>query len=167
MKKLAVMLLTGAMALSVYGCGGSAQSAAPTEPAKEEAPAEGAKEEAPAEEAKEEAPAEEAAEADAAPEAGVGKYRVVNNTGEAVTEVYMYVNGEAKGDNYVDGTLADGDGIDITFEAAADAELTVEAVTEGGYEIAFNTLHIEEASISLLAADAMTGATQIQFGPLQ
>lgn len=169
MKKLTVLLLTGAMALSIYGCGGASKEAAPAEEQATEAPAEEQAETAADEQA--EAPAEEQpeapAEGDAAPEAGVGKYRVVNATGEPVKEVYMYVNGEDKGENYVNGSLAADESLDITFEAAADAELTIEAVTESGYEIAFNTLHIEEASISLLAADAVSGATQIQFGPLE
>ena len=41
--------------------------------------------------------------------------------------------------------------------------LTLSFKTEGGYEAAFTTLSIEEAPITLLAADAMTGATPISF----
>jgi hypothetical protein len=41
--------------------------------------------------------------------------------------------------------------------------LTLSFKAEGGYEAAFTTLSIEEAPITLLAADAMTGATPISF----
>ena len=41
--------------------------------------------------------------------------------------------------------------------------MTVSFKTESGYEATFPTLHIEEAPVTLLAADAMTGATPISF----
>ena len=41
--------------------------------------------------------------------------------------------------------------------------MTVSFRTEGGYEAQFPTLHIETAPITLLAQDALTGATPITF----
>ncbi len=40
---------------------------------------------------------------------------------------------------------------------------TLEFTTESGYTGSFDTLHFEVAPISLLAEDALTGATQISF----
>ena len=48
-------------------------------------------------------------------------------------------------------------------EKEAGYSMTVFFKTEGGYEGQFTTLHIEVAPITLLAADALTGATQISF----
>jgi len=48
-------------------------------------------------------------------------------------------------------------------EKAKEAELTLEFTTESGYTAAFTSLHIETASISLLAEDALTGPTPIAF----
>ena len=41
--------------------------------------------------------------------------------------------------------------------------MTVAFKTEGGYEAKFETLHIEVAPITLLAQDALSGATPISF----
>lgn len=105
-----------------------------------------------------------ASSASAEAETGTGVYTIYNQTGETVTELYLYETGaEDKGENHAaDGMEADAS-LELTFEAAADAELTLAFVTEGGYEAAFETLHIEEAPISLLSADALTGATPIAF----
>ena len=48
-------------------------------------------------------------------------------------------------------------------EIEAGYSMTVSFKTEGGYEAQFATLHIEEAPVTLLAQDAMTGATAISF----
>ena len=98
-----------------------------------------------------------------------GTYTFNNKTGETVTELYLIDNltGE-KGVNYaVNGFAADACWV-ITRtitpeEKEAGYSMTVSFKTEGGYEGHFDTLHIEVAPITLLAADAMTGATMISF----
>ena len=98
-----------------------------------------------------------------------GTYTFYNKTGEVVKELYLVDNltGE-KGVNYaVNGFAADAKMVvtrTITAEEkAAGYSMTVAFKTEGGYEGTFPTLHIEVAPITLLAADALTGATQISF----
>ena len=98
-----------------------------------------------------------------------GTYTFYNKTGETVTELYLIDNltGE-KGVNYaVNGFAADAQyTITRTItpeEKEAGYSMTVSFKTEGGYEGHFDTLHIEVAPITLLAADAMTGATMISF----
>ena len=101
-----------------------------------------------------------------------GKYVVVNTTGEAITELYIYKTGsEEKGKNYAEGGLADGESVTIEVQVdEAEAEgyaQTLEFVNESGQvENGFQTLHLEEATLNLLAegADAYTAATQFQFG---
>ncbi len=98
-----------------------------------------------------------------------GTYTFYNKTGETVTELYLINNltGE-QGPNYaVNGFAADAKYV-ITRSAApeeieAGFSMTVAFKTEGGYEAKFETLHIEEAPITLLAQDALTGATPISF----
>lgn len=98
-----------------------------------------------------------------------GTYTFYNKTGENVTELYLINNltGE-QGPNYaVNGFAADAKYV-ITRSAApeeieAGFSMTVAFKTEGGYEAKFETLHIEEAPITLLAQDALTGATPISF----
>ena len=41
--------------------------------------------------------------------------------------------------------------------------VTLSFKTESGYEAALTTLHFETVPVSLLAADALTGATPISF----
>ena len=104
-----------------------------------------------------------------AAQAETGTYTFYNKTGETVTELYLIDNltGE-KGVNYaVNGFAADAKWV-ITRtitpeEKEAGYSMTVLFKTEGGYEAQFDTLHIEVAPITLLAADAMTGATAISF----
>ena len=48
-------------------------------------------------------------------------------------------------------------------DATADTSLTLTFTTESGYTASFTTLGLEEAPITLLSADAMTGATPISF----
>ena len=50
-------------------------------------------------------------------------------------------------------------------EIEAGYSMTVYFKTEGGYEARFETLHIETAPITLLAQNALTGATPISFLP--
>lgn len=104
-----------------------------------------------------------------AAKAATGTYTFYNKTGETVTELYLIDNltGE-KGVNYaVNGFAADA-AWTVTRtvsaeEAAAGYSMTVAFKTESGYEAQYPTLHIETAPITLLAADAMTGATPISF----
>ena len=104
-----------------------------------------------------------------AAKASTGTYTFYNKTGETVTELYLIDNltGE-KGVNYaVNGFAADAKSV-ITRtvsaeEIAAGYSMTVFFKTESGYEGQFATLHIETAPITLLSADAMTGATFISF----
>ena len=98
-----------------------------------------------------------------------GTYTFYNKTGETVTELYLVDNetGE-KGPNYaVNGFAADAKYVVTrTFtpeQKEAGYSMTVSFKTESGYEATFPTLHIEEAPVTLLAADAMTGATPISF----
>ena len=98
-----------------------------------------------------------------------GTYTFYNKTGETVTELYLINNltGD-KGPNYaVNGFAADAK-YTITRtvspeEIEAGYSMTVAFKTEGGYEAKFETLHIETAPITLLAQDALTGATVISF----
>jgi len=98
-----------------------------------------------------------------------GTYVMYNKTGENVTELYLINNltGD-KGVNYA----ANGFAADAVYtitkpaaaeELAANIHLTLFFKTESGYEGQFANLAIEEAPITLLAADAMTGPTQISF----
>ena len=98
-----------------------------------------------------------------------GTYTFYNKTGETVTELYLVDNetGE-KGPNYaVNGFAADAKYVVTrTFtpeQKEAGYSMTISFKTESGYEGQFPTLHIEEAPVTLLAADAMTGATPISF----
>ena len=93
-----------------------------------------------------------------------GSYQLVNTTGTTVTELYVYPNGGEKGENLAGEGLEDGASVDFTYTGAVDASLTVEFTTEQDGTKTFETLHIETVTINLLAADAMSGATPIQFG---
>lgn len=137
MKNIAKLFVASAMAASLVAC-----SSAPKEEPKQE-------------EQKQEEPVANVA---------VGVYDVYNKTGEKVTDLYVYiVDSEDKGDNYAGEGLANDAMVKIEYAAAADATLVLEFTTESGYNAKFETLHIEEAPISLLSQDAMTGATPIAF----
>ena len=104
-----------------------------------------------------------------AAKAQTGTYTFCNKTGETVTELYLIDNltGE-KGVNYaVNGFAADACCVITRTVTAEEIEagysMTVSFKTEGGYEAQFATLHIETAPITLLAADALTGATPLTF----
>ena len=91
-------------------------------------------------------------------------YTVYNVTGEKVTELYVTDNATGeKSENYAGEGLADGETVEIKGTKKADYVVTLSFKTESGYEGVFETLHFETVPISLLAADAMTGATAISF----
>ena len=100
-----------------------------------------------------------------------GNYTVTNNTGETITDLYIYETGsEDKGTNYAEGGMADGESVTIHTSADEDeAEgyaQTIEYTTESGRtESQFQTLHLEDANLSLLAedADSYTSATPFEF----
>ena len=92
-----------------------------------------------------------------------GSYKLVNTTGTTVSELYVYLNGGEKGENLAGSGMEDGASVDFTITAPVDASLTVEFTTEADGTKTFETLHIENVTINLLAADAMSGATPIQF----
>ena len=104
-----------------------------------------------------------------AAKASTGTYTFCNKTGEAVTELYLVNNlTSEKGVNYaVNGFAADAKRVITRTVSAEEIEagysMTVLFKTESGYENKFETLHIETAPITLLAPDAMTGATPIAF----
>lgn len=93
-----------------------------------------------------------------------GSYKLVNTTGATVSELYVYLNGGEKGENLAGSGMEDGASVDFTITAPVDASLTVEFTTEADGTKTFETLHIENVTVNLLAADAMSGATPIQFG---
>lgn len=104
------------------------------------------------------------------PQLQTGVYTIFNKTGELVTEVKLTdnVTGETNDFFAEEDFNFSSDGIVVLYfdvpEAEADQHtLTLSYKTESGREEAFTTLKIEEATIELLAADAMTGATPIAF----
>ena len=104
-----------------------------------------------------------------AAKAATGTYTFYNKTGETVTELYLVDNltGD-KGVNYaVNGFAADACWVITRTVSAEEKEagysMSIQFKTESGYEGHFDTLHIEVAPITLLSADAMTGATMISF----
>lgn len=92
-----------------------------------------------------------------------GSYKLVNTTGTTVSELYVYLNGGEKGENLAGSGMEDGAFVDFSITAPVDASLTVEFTTEADGTKTFETLHIENVTVNLLAADAMSGATPIQF----
>ena len=97
-------------------------------------------------------------------EVTTGVYTIRNTTGELVSELYVYETGaEEKGENLAGEGLNDTEKVEATYEGTTDTVLTLEFTTESGFQGTFETLYIEEVNINLLAADAMTGATPIQF----
>ena len=104
-----------------------------------------------------------------AAKAATGTYTFFNGTGENVTELYLVNNltGD-KGVNYAVNGFAPDASYTITRtvsteEIEAGYSMTIAFKTESGYEAKFETLHIETAPVTLLSADAMTGATAISF----
>ena len=96
--------------------------------------------------------------------APVCTYKVYNVTGEKITELYVTDNATGeKSENFAGEGLAEGESVEIKGTKKADYVVTLSFKTESGYEAAFTTLHFEDVPISLLAADALTGATPISF----
>ena len=95
------------------------------------------------------------------------QYTIYNLTGEKVTELYLYEEGSDKGENLAGDGLADKASQVLEKTEKASETLSkvyhLEFTTESGYSAAFETLHFEWAPISLLAQDALTGATPISF----
>ena len=98
-----------------------------------------------------------------------GTYTVYNKTGEKVTELYIFLTGaEDKGEN-----LAGEEG--LAADASAELTKSIDKILDGSHapdpvlqdrgriRSCLHDLSIEEAPITLLAADAMTGATPISF----
>ena len=103
-----------------------------------------------------------------------GSYDIINKTGENVVEVKITQN--ATGDSMVFpsdgvGTLEPDGTLHLTFNIPESDEgehaLTLSFKTESGREESFGTLSIEDVTIELLAADAMTGATPVAFSAPQ
>jgi hypothetical protein len=97
-----------------------------------------------------------------------GRYTIYNKTGEIVTELYLSYGPEGdNGGNWTDIGINPDDVVYITRRIPGDADghhaLTLTYVTESGRTGEFTTLSIEDAPITLLAPDAMTGATPISF----
>lgn len=98
----------------------------------------------------------------------MGRYMIVNKTGAAVKSLKITDN--VTGDFLaVDTELAADAQTLMTFVIGAEEDgehrLTFTFVGEDNEERSFKTLSIEDVTINLLAADAMTGATPVQFGP--
>ena len=97
-----------------------------------------------------------------APEA-TGEYTVYNKTGETVKEITMTNNATGEVTVVATDMAADAEPVPVTYTAPEGTVITLGFKTESGREAAFDRLHIETAPITLLAPDAMTGATPISF----
>lgn len=95
-----------------------------------------------------------------------GYYTVYNKTGETVKELSLTIN--ATGEKTVVAMDVPADAVKvIAFTVSGDVDphgaLTLAFTTESGYTAAMETLGVETAPVTLLAAEAMTGATPISF----
>ena len=158
MKKF-VLILAAVLTMSMFTACGNKDTA------KEEIGTEEVAVEETKEEIKEETvDTNDEADVDTTDEVTVGVYTIHNTTGELVSELYVYETGaEEKGENLAGEGLNDTEKVEATYEGTTDTVLTLEFTTESGFQGTFETLYIEEVNINLLAADAMTGATPIQF----
>lgn len=158
MKKF-VLILAAVLTMSMFTACGNKDTA------KEEIGTEEVAVEETKEEIKEETvDTNEEAVVDTTDEVTAGLYTIHNTTGELVSELYVYETGaEEKGENLAGEGLNDTEKVEATYEGTTDTVLTLEFTTESGFQGTFETLYIEEVNINLLAADAMTGATPIQF----
>ena len=158
MKKF-VLILAAVLTMSMFTAWGNKDTA------KEEIGTEEVAVEETKEEIKEETvDTNDEAVVDTTDEVTVGVYTIHNTTGEPVSELYVYETGaEEKGENLAGEGLNDTEKVEATYEGTTDTVLTLEFTTESGFQGTFETLYIEEVNINLLAADAMTGATPIQF----
>ena len=158
MKKF-VLILAAVLTMSMFTACGNKDTA------KEEIGTEEVAVEETKEEIKEETvDTNDEAAVDTTDEVTAGVYTIHNTTGELVSELYVYETGaEEKGENLAGEGLNDTEKVEATYEGTTDTVLTLEFTTESGFQGTFETLYIEEVNINLLAADAMTGATPIQF----
>ncbi len=158
MKKF-VLILAAVLTMSMFTACGNKDTA------KEEIGTEEVAVEETKEEIKEETvDTNDEATVDTTDEVTVGVYTIHNTTGELVSELYVYETGaEEKGENLAGEGLNDTEKVEATYEGTTDTVLTLEFTTESGFQGTFENLYIEEVNINLLAADAMTGATPIQF----
>ena len=95
-----------------------------------------------------------------------GYYTVYNKTGETVKELSLTIN--ATGEKTVVAMDVPADAVKvIAFTVSGDVDphhaLTLAFTTESGYTAAMETLGVETAPVTLLAAEAMTGAPPISF----
>ena len=96
-------------------------------------------------------------------ETALAHYEIYNRTGEKLNGLYLYeVGASDKGKNYSEDLHGNHATIDLG-ELTKDKVFVLEYETESGRVGKFETLHVEEAPITLLSEDAMTGATQIAF----
>ena len=100
----------------------------------------------------------------------IGVYDITNETGEVVTflSIADNITGESESVTYpAEEGIENGGSIVLSYAIPANEDgnhrLTFSFKTASGYEGTFTTLSIEETGITLLAADAMTGATPIAF----
>ena len=100
----------------------------------------------------------------------IGVYNITNETGEVVTflSIADNITGESESVTYpAEEGIENGGSIVLSYAIPANEDgnhrLTFSFKTASGYEGTFPTLSIEETGITLLAADAMTGATPIAF----
>ncbi len=98
-----------------------------------------------------------------------GVYTIYNMTGEKLISLELIdnVTGGYSQISFDNGGLPNGESIELSqgIPAGEDGNhrLTLKFTTESGVERVFDTLSIEETPITLLAPDAMTGATPISF----
>ena len=97
------------------------------------------------------------------------QYKIVNSSGEKLTEAYIYPVGSSdKGENFAEGGMEPGAEVDVDYgEQSVDIKYIVEYTTESGRNAHFDTLSVEIATLYILAEDAMTGATPLSFLPPQ
>ena len=100
----------------------------------------------------------------------IGVYNITNETGEVVTflSIADNITGESESVTYpAEEGIENGGSIVLSYAIPANEDgnhrLTFSFKTASGYEGTFPTLSIEETGITLLAADAMSGATPIAF----
>ena len=99
----------------------------------------------------------------------VGVYRIVNKTGAVVKSISITDPQTGNSKAVLFPFNPDEETVMIfAIDGSEDGNhrLTFSFTGEDGVERSFTTLSIEEATINLLAEDAMTGATPISFGPM-
>lgn len=97
------------------------------------------------------------------------QYKIVNNSGEKLTEAYIYpTTADNKGKNFAEGGMEPGAEVDVDYgDQSVDIKYIVEYTTESGRNAHFDTLSVEIATLYILSEDAMTGATPLSFLPPQ